>query len=211
MIIVTLVASIIVAAASPDPSSSSAGTTVSIGSTTSKTYDTVPIMISTDDVDGIGAVTIVLTYDTAIVSLSSVSGDALGDVTWNDVDGTVTMTAVHATACPTGSNIKFADLEFCPVVGSGTSNLDIEVTTLADCDENSITPDAVNDGKFIISGEQPTISTNNKADTLISTSADTAPDTTVPTSTKTKSNNISIFSTIIIIFLALLVRARSHK
>lgn len=154
MIIVTLVASIIVAAASPDPSSSSAGTTVSIGSTTSKTYDTVPIMISTDDVDGIGAVTIVLTYDTAIVSLSSVSGDALGDVTWNDVDGTVTMTAVHATACPTGSNIKFADLEFCPVVGSGTSNLDIEVTTLADCDENSITPN-VNDGQFSIGAPLP--------------------------------------------------------
>ena len=133
-------------------------TTVSIGSKTSNTCGTVPIMISTDDADGIGAATIVLTYDTAVVSLNSVSGGALGDVTWNDDSGTVTMTAYHATECPTGSNIKFADLEFCPVV-DGASDLDIEVTTLADCDENPITPDAVNDGQFIVSGAQPTATT----------------------------------------------------
>jgi DNA/RNA endonuclease YhcR with UshA esterase domain len=148
-------------------------TTVSIGSITSSTCDTVPIMISTDDADGIGAVTIVLTYDTAVVSLNSVSGDALGDVTWNDNGGTVTMTAAHATECPTGSNIKFADLEFC-AVADGASALDIDVSTLADCNANPITPDAVNDGQFIVSGAQPTATTVSIG-SITSSTCDTVP------------------------------------
>jgi hypothetical protein len=156
------------------PAGATPGTTVSIGSTTSDACDTVSITIDTDITAGIGAATVVLTYDPAVISLNSVSGGALGDVTWNDNGGTVTITAAHATACPTGSNIKFADLEFCPEVGSGTSNLDIEVTTLADCNEDPITPDVVNDGQFIVSGAQAPATTVSIG-SITSSTCDTVP------------------------------------
>jgi len=140
------------------PVGATPGTTVSIGSTTSSSCDTVSIMIDTDDVDGIGAATIVSDGD-------------LGTVTsYSATSGTVTMVAYSATACPTGS-VKFADIEFCPA-GSGCSNLDIEVTELNDCNVDAITPDAVTDGQFCVSGTS-TADTTVSIGSTASTSCDT--------------------------------------
>ncbi|PXF60599.1 MAG: hypothetical protein C4B59_08755 [Candidatus Methanogaster sp.] len=137
-----------------------AATSASIGSATSSTCDTVAITIDTDETAGIGSATFTVVYDTSKVSLNSVSSGALGTVTWADASGTVTMTATDALTCPTGNGITFADLEFCPVTGaSGCSDLNLEVTSLYDCDVSSITPDSVNDGQFCISGGGPAATT----------------------------------------------------
>jgi hypothetical protein len=135
-------------------------TSASIGSATSSTCDTVAITIDTNETAGIGAATFTVVYDTSKVSLNSVANGALGTVTWDDASGTVTMTATDALACPTGNGITFADLEFCPVTGaSGCSDLNLEVTSIYDCDVSSITPDSVNDGQFCIEdpNDPPTV------------------------------------------------------
>ena len=132
---------------------SAATTTVSIGSATSDDCETVSIMIDTNVAAGIGSATMVVTYDPLVVAVNAVSAGDLGAVTPNDNNGVLTMTAVHATLCPTG-NVKFADVEFCPVGQAGEcSDLDLEVRSLYDCDVQAIVPDEVNDGEFCILGD----------------------------------------------------------
>lgn len=134
---------------------SMATTNVSIGSATSSTCDSVSITIDTDDTVGIGTATIALLYDTKIITLNSVSDGILGSVEYNDENGLVRMVAIDAQSCPSGPDIIFANLEFCPVEGaSGSSSLDIEVISLNNCEVEKITPDHIFCGWFRVPGNR---------------------------------------------------------
>lgn len=128
------------------------GTCVSVSpaSITSDGCEIVSIIIDTDDDAGIGSATIKLTYDISKINLTGVSGGAIGMDSWNDNNGEVTMTAADLTARPSGNDILFADLTFCPIAGaSGCSDLDIEVVSIYNYNDGKITS-TVNDGQFCI-------------------------------------------------------------
>jgi len=185
LVAVTFVVVLPMTATALDQSVKVNNTTVSIESSTSSACENFSIMINTDVVAGIGSATIFVSYDPAIIKLNSVAGGDIGTVVYNDAGGMITMTAYDATKCPTGS-IKFADLEFCPV-GSGCSDLDIDVSELVDCNVDPIIPDIITDGKFCINGSDPP----EKEDIQ---------KPTTPT--------VGIFPTMIIFIIALLIRHR---
>jgi len=155
------------------PAATAAGTTVYIdpGTTvTSGQQETFWIMIDTDDAAGIGSATMTVTYDPTVLQLDDVSNGDLGTVTANDDNGVITMTAADAQACPTGAGIKFADLKFSPVGNAGEcSDLDLEVTSLYNCDVQKITPDPVGDGEFCVEvpNDPPTVTVTYPIDDTV--------------------------------------------
>ena len=112
------------------------------------------ITIATDELEGIGSATITLTVDTAVVSVGGVEAGDLGEVIWDTINGTTTMTvATGDSPGPTGT-VTFGTVTLNAVGSSGDcSDLDIEVTSLNDRtagDPQPIIPDEVTDCTFCI-------------------------------------------------------------
>jgi hypothetical protein len=132
------------------------GTSVAVGCASVSVSGSVntDITIATDEAEGIGSATITLTVDTAVVSFGGVDAGDLGEVIWDTVNGTTTMTAATGDSPgPTGT-VKFGTVTLNAVGSSGDcSDLDIEVKSLSDGtagDPQPITPDEVTDCTFCI-------------------------------------------------------------
>jgi len=118
----------------------------------------VDIIIVTNDPDGIGSATIALSYDPSVVNVGNVSAGDLGNVTWNTVGSTTTMTATTGDSPGPTDTVLFSALTLNAVV-FGSSVLDIEVSSLYDGtagDPQPITPSPVIDGTFSIAPPTPT-------------------------------------------------------
>jgi hypothetical protein len=132
------------------------GTSVAIGCATASVNSSVEteITIATDEPEGIGSATITLTVDPAVVSVGSVEAGDLGEVVWDTINGTTTMSAAAGDSPGPKGAVLFGTVTLNAVGSSGDcSDLDIEVTSLKDGTAGNpqpIVPDEVTDCTFCI-------------------------------------------------------------